>query len=73
MYSCKHATTLMSKKLETRLSFREWVWLYTHLALCANCRRCYRQFKLLDKANKSRRAFMQNIAASQASHITPKS
>ncbi|KAA0876654.1 zf-HC2 domain-containing protein [Nitrincola tapanii] len=55
MYSCKHATALMSKQLDGRLNWREWLWLYTHLMMCANCRRCYRQFRQLHKACETRR------------------
>ena len=55
MSSCKHATELMSQKQDRELTFKEQSWLLTHLALCPNCRRCNRQFDIIDKACEQRR------------------
>lgn len=54
MSSCKHATELMSQKQDRKLTFKEQSWLMTHLTLCHNCRRCNKQFELLDKACEQR-------------------
>lgn len=40
MKSCKQASFLMSKKLDTSLSLIETISLKIHLALCKNCTEC---------------------------------
>lgn len=40
MKSCKQASFLMSKKLDTSLSFIESISLKIHLVLCKSCAEC---------------------------------
>ncbi|MFC3284927.1 zf-HC2 domain-containing protein [Litchfieldella rifensis] len=47
MMMCKEATRLMSKRLDTPLSFQEKLSLKLHLAMCDACQECNRQFTLL--------------------------
>ncbi|MDN3521732.1 zf-HC2 domain-containing protein [Halomonas ramblicola] len=56
--SCKEATRLMSKRLDTRLTWRESLSLRLHLAMCRACSRCQAQFRLL---GEYRRRFKGDI------------
>ncbi|MBZ9539617.1 zf-HC2 domain-containing protein [Modicisalibacter tunisiensis] len=47
MLMCREATRLMSKRLDTSLSFQERMSLKFHLAMCGACRNCNQQFQLL--------------------------
>jgi predicted anti-sigma-YlaC factor YlaD len=44
MWSCEHVTERASDGLEGRLTLRERLGLYAHLAMCVHCRRYLRQF-----------------------------
>lgn len=47
MMMCKEATRLMSLRQDRPLTFQERLSLRLHLAMCAACRECDRQFTLL--------------------------
>ena len=49
LHSCKRATVLMSKSFEEKLSLREHIALFAHLAMCKTCTYCFRQLKALQK------------------------
>jgi len=38
MFDCKHASILVSKKLDQPLSRRERIQLWTHMRICSTCR-----------------------------------
>ncbi|RMH62910.1 MAG: zf-HC2 domain-containing protein [Zetaproteobacteria bacterium] len=46
-FSCLEATRLASDALERRLTPMERLRLRLHLMMCAMCRRCVEQFKLI--------------------------
>ncbi len=47
--SCREATRLMSKQLDTRLTWRESLSLRLHLTMCRACARCQTHFRLLSE------------------------
>lgn len=47
MKSCKSASFLMSKQLDTPLTTREKLALKVHLMMCRNCSRCNEQLQFL--------------------------
>ncbi len=49
MLSCKQAVELVSKALDTPLTWRERAALRLHLWLCAMCRRYAGQLRLLER------------------------
>lgn len=55
MKSCKKASFLMSKQLDTPLSLTEKLSLNVHIVMCKNCSRCNQQFKQVQ--NTCRRRF----------------
>ncbi|BBP46200.1 hypothetical protein THMIRHAS_15730 [Thiosulfatimonas sediminis] len=69
MKSCKHATELMSLQHERKLNFAEHSWLTTHLALCAHCRRCKKQFDLLSKTCEERRNVLDSAQEGEPQHF----
>ena len=50
MISCKHASELMSKQADQKLSFKEEVALKLHLFICESCEKFRGQIKLLREA-----------------------
>jgi hypothetical protein len=50
MLSCKHSTELMSRELDTHLSWRERLGLRLHLLYCTGCRHFRRQMDFLHRA-----------------------
>lgn len=52
MMMCKEATCLMSKQLDTSLTFQEKLSLKLHLAMCHACTQCNRQFRLLHQTGR---------------------
>lgn len=50
MISCKHATELISKQMEERLSLREEVSLKIHLFVCEFCEKFRQQSEFIRKA-----------------------
>lgn len=61
MSSCKHATELVSKELDSELKIGQKLWLKTHLLMCRDCRECQRQMKLLEEACDIRRNIMKDL------------
>ncbi len=59
MRSCKHATELMSQQYDRSLKRPERLWLATHLMMCYHCRRCHKQFSLLEQSCQARREQME--------------
>lgn len=49
MMACRQAVELISKALDTPLTWREQLALRLHLWLCAMCRRYARQLQLLER------------------------
>ncbi|PZP38638.1 MAG: hypothetical protein DI598_20545 [Pseudopedobacter saltans] len=47
--NCKHATFLIEKKENTRLTFREWWAMQLHLAICPLCTLYKSQSQLLQQ------------------------
>lgn len=47
MISCKQATELVSKSLDTHLSWRERLALRSHLLMCKLCRRYNQQLQYI--------------------------
>ena len=52
MISCRRATELMSKELDSGLNLWERLLLRTHLMMCGMCVACYEQFKCIGKGVK---------------------
>lgn len=52
MISCKHASQLISKSLDQRLSFFERLSLRLHLLICKVCTRFRQQLYILQSAMK---------------------
>ena len=52
MMMCKEATRLMSRQLDTALTFQEKLSLRLHLAMCHACTRCNQQFRLLHQTGR---------------------
>lgn len=52
MMMCEEATRLMSKQLDTSLTFQEKLSLKLHLAMCHACSRCDQQFRLLHQTGR---------------------
>ncbi|WP_240618161.1 zf-HC2 domain-containing protein [Halomonas heilongjiangensis] len=52
MMMCKEATRLMSRQLDTSLTFQEKLSLKLHLAMCHACSRCNQQFRLLHQTGR---------------------
>ncbi len=50
MISCRRAAELISKELDTDLSFQQRVRLGFHTIVCSGCRRFRRQLKVIDVA-----------------------
>ncbi len=50
MLSCKEAAGLVSKSLDTRLSWRERAALRMHIAICRMCRNYQKQLRAMTKA-----------------------
>ncbi|HEX3316356.1 MAG TPA: hypothetical protein VHR72_15765 [Gemmataceae bacterium] len=50
MTSCKYAALLISRSLETPLTWRERLSLRVHLAICGMCRRFRRQIDAIQQA-----------------------
>jgi hypothetical protein len=46
MISCKQATDFISRKEEGKLSFRQRLQLWQHLAVCSFCKLFYKQNKI---------------------------
>lgn len=57
MLTCKEASFLASKKLDKKLTWRESIGLFLHIAMCGLCRRYAKEIKALHrlmlKAGKS--------------------
>ncbi|HHJ39477.1 MAG: hypothetical protein AXA67_09185 [Methylothermaceae bacteria B42] len=49
MLSCKEATELVSKSMDTQLPWRERLALRLHLALCGMCRKYRMQLRMMQK------------------------
>lgn len=47
--NCKHATYLIEKRTNVRLSIREWLEMQAHLAICPLCTLYKEQSKLLQQ------------------------
>lgn len=47
IFSCRESTRLMSEAMDRELTVGEKVALGAHLAICAFCRRCEKEFALL--------------------------
>jgi hypothetical protein len=56
MKSCKEASFLMSKRLDTPLSMSEQISLRIHLTLCTNCRECNRHLHSIHSLCQKRRS-----------------
>ena len=52
MISCKEATAYILKKEEHRLSFKQRVQLWIHLAMCSFCKLFMKQSRILSEAAK---------------------
>ncbi|MFY0992076.1 zf-HC2 domain-containing protein [Halomonas sp. C05BenzN] len=52
MMMCKEATRLMSRQLDTSLTFQEKLSLKLHLAMCSACSQCNQQFRLLHQTGR---------------------
>lgn len=50
MLSCERAAALSSASMDRRLTLRERLALYPHLAMCVLCRRFRRQIRFLHTA-----------------------
>ncbi|TAK83523.1 MAG: zf-HC2 domain-containing protein [Betaproteobacteria bacterium] len=50
MLSCKDVSTLLSDRLDRKLSLRERISLRIHLAMCTGCSRVERQLEFLREA-----------------------
>ena len=50
MLNCKEVSSLLSDRLDRKLTFMERVNLRLHLAMCAACSRVERQLEFLSKA-----------------------
>ena len=54
MKACKKATYLISKQLDTQLTFSEKLSLKLHLMMCKNCKACDTQLSTLHTLYKNR-------------------
>jgi len=45
--ACKRATRLASEALERKLSPGEWLRMRLHMAMCASCRHCEQEIRLI--------------------------
>jgi hypothetical protein len=50
MMNCKHATELMSKSQDKKLSFKERAGLKLHLVICAGCKNYNKQMAFIHQA-----------------------
>lgn len=50
MLDCKEVSSLLSDRLDRKLTFMERINLRMHLAMCAACSRVERQLEFLTKA-----------------------
>ena len=62
MTSCKYAALLLSRALETPLTWRERLSLRVHLAICGMCRRFRRQIDALQQAMKRSSASEERLS-----------
>jgi predicted anti-sigma-YlaC factor YlaD len=60
MKSCKKASYLMSKKLDTDLALMDRLSLRMHLMMCSKCSRCNRQMGFLHETCRKRDQSEQN-------------
>lgn len=62
MLTCKEASTLASKKLDSNLTWRERTGLWLHIAMCSLCRRYAKDVKklhvLMRKTSKTGQAII---------------
>jgi hypothetical protein len=45
--SCKMASKLASDACERRLTFAEWLRMRLHMIMCASCRNCEKEIRLI--------------------------
>lgn len=53
IFSCKHASHLVSESMDHPLAVRERMTLFLHLVMCSLCRRFRRQMTAISQAIRS--------------------
>jgi hypothetical protein len=60
MISCKEATDFISRKEESKLSFRQRWQLWQHLAICSFCKLFYKQNKIFTNSIPHLKEYSEN-------------
>lgn len=69
MITCKQATEFVLKREEVKLSLKQLLQLYAHLAICKFCRSFYKQNDLINKALKKEQPSFQPLSATEKEQL----